>query len=120
MLDKLPSQYTSYSKIILKECTWGLDGNLEKFFPIYADSTNSVANYYIMNFINGLYDFNAFISFNNNQIVPNSINNLVSRYNGIANGSIEDMLGSFDELETLNKYNMLTQKYKFALGTCGN
>lgn len=47
MFDQLPQKYTSYSKIILKECTQGLNGRIEKFFPVYATSSNAAANGFI-------------------------------------------------------------------------
>lgn len=61
ILDQLPQNYTSYSKIILKECTQGLNGRLEKYFPMYATGTNIVANGQITTVFNGIYDYNAFM-----------------------------------------------------------
>jgi hypothetical protein len=52
MLDQLPAKYTVYSKIILKECTQGLNGRLEKYFPVYATTTNTVANGFVPEFYN--------------------------------------------------------------------
>lgn len=75
---------------------------------MYADSSNSAANSYLLNFFNGLKDFNTFMSLNTNNIIPLSIQNLVLNYNNIMNGTVEDVLGSFDTLQVLNKYNMLT------------
>lgn len=73
MLDQLPVKYTSYTKVILKECTQGFNGRIEKYFPLYATSANSDANFYITKIFNGLREYDIFMQTNRTAIMPMSI-----------------------------------------------
>ena len=40
IIDELPTNFTNYNKVVLKECLFGQDGSLLKYAHMYSNSSN--------------------------------------------------------------------------------
>jgi len=40
IIDELPTNFTNYNKVVLKECLFGHDGSLLKYAHMYSNSSN--------------------------------------------------------------------------------
>ncbi len=57
ILDQIPLTFINYNKLIIKECTVGLDGDLLKYAYMYQNGQNYNYNFDIQQIYPGLIDY---------------------------------------------------------------
>ncbi len=61
ILDTLPTNFTNYNKLIIKECTTGRDGDLLKYSNMYSESSLFQYNTDIRSNLYSMYDYLYFL-----------------------------------------------------------